>query len=114
MIINTDMLAHAYEYLSCTEPFRNWNLPPAEEVRFKTFRKWKKYAHYFRVGDQHHIEFSTKHITSHYMLLATMAHEMLHLFLETHCMHGDDHHGEAFQKLANEVCELHDFNRYDF
>jgi hypothetical protein len=114
MIINVDMLAPAYDYLAATEPFYNWNLPPAEEIRFKLFKKWKKYAHYFRVDGVHHIEFSTKHVTDHYMLLATMAHEMIHLFLETHCMHGDDFHGEAFQRIANEVCELHGFNRYDF
>jgi predicted SprT family Zn-dependent metalloprotease len=60
------------------------------------------------------IELSSRHVTSNYMLLATMAHEMVHLYLETHRMHGDDHHGEAFQRLADQICEIHDFNRRDF
>ena len=30
-------------------------------------------------------------------------------------MHGkDNYHGVAFQRLADEVCELHGFDRYDF
>src|SRR5262249_53183846 len=81
MKINVDMLGHAYDYLSCTDPFRGWNLPPSEEIMFKLFRKWKKYAHYFRVDGVHHIELSSRLVTSNYMLMSTMAHEMVHLFL---------------------------------
>jgi len=46
--------------------------------------------------------------------VTTARKQLIHLFLETHCMHGEDHHGEAFQRIADEVCELHGFNRYDF
>ena len=114
--LNTEMLAHAYDYLSATPPYKRWNLPASDEVRFGIIRSRKKCAHCFWDGTTHVIElFSSKNVGSHDMILSTMAHEMVHMHMDmTGIMKTDNPHDAAFQKFADRVCKIHQFDRLAF
>jgi hypothetical protein len=112
--LNTEMLAHAYDYLCCQKPFSAWNLPHSEDVKFLVIRSADRYAHYQMVGGVHHIAVSTKFVGRHEVLIATVAHELIHLHCRAARIPMRNPHGRAFQKLADEVCKLHDFDRLTF
>jgi hypothetical protein len=112
--LNVEMLAHAYEYLCCQKPFSTWNLPPSEDVKFLVIRSADRYAHYQMVDGVHHIAVSTKFVGRHDVLIATIAHELIHLHMRATRMPSRNPHGKAFQKLADEVCKVHDFDRLTF
>jgi hypothetical protein len=113
--LNAEMLAHAYDYLSATPPFKRWNLPASDELRFGIIRSRKKCAHYFWDGRRHVIEFSSKNVGSHHMILSTMAHEMIHLHMElTGILKNENPHDAAFQKFADRICKVHLFDRLSF
>lgn len=113
LTLNTEMLAHAYDYLCCTPPFSKWNMPPSEDVKFAVIRKKDRFAHYFMQGGVPHIELSSGRVGRHDTLLSTLAHEMIHLHMQAACVGGKDH-GPAFQKYADRVCKLHEFDRLIF
>ncbi len=108
------MLAHAYEYLACLPPFNGWNLPSSEEVKFSVNSSRKNFAHYQMAGGVHHISFSSRFIGRHEILIATMAHEMIHLHQEQACIAGDNAHDAAFHKYADRICKIHEFDRLIF
>jgi hypothetical protein len=112
--LNVEMLAHAYDYLCCQKPFNTWNLPPSEDVKFLVIRSPDRYAHYQMVGGVHHIAVSTKFVGRHEVLIATIAHELVHLHIRAARIPMRTPHGKAFQKLADEVCRAHDFDRLTF
>lgn len=100
------MMARAYDYLSCQAPFNKWKLPPSKEVKFQVSRHKDRYGHHQMIGGVVHIVFSSRFVGRHETLLATMAHEMAHF--------KDISHGKVFQRLADEVCRLHEFDRLTF
>lgn len=112
--LTTELLAHAYEYLCCIPPFSKWNMPPAEDVKFLIIRQKDRYAHYQWVNGVHHIAVSSKIVGRHESLLSTLSHEMIHLHCRSVGMCKDDPHGKAFQKLADRVCKIHEFDRLAF
>lgn len=112
--LTPEMLAHAYEYLACQKPFSSWNLPPAEDVKFAVIRHKDRFAHYQMRGGEHHLEFSKHCFARHEVLIATMAHELIHLHAELAEMATGDSHGKAFQKIADRVCKIHSFDRTTF
>jgi len=108
------MLAAAYTYLCEIEPCSEWNLPPAEEVKFSIIRKTDRYAHYQLRGGKHHIAVSSRFVGRHETLLATMLHEMIHLHIEHNGISDTHEHGPVFQKLADKACRIHEFDRLIF
>lgn len=112
--LSPEMLAYAYEYLSCTPPFLKWNLPAAEDVKFSITRRKDRYAHYQMKAGDHHIVVSSRFVGRHEVLIATMAHEMVHMHQEMIGILGSNPHDAAFQKLADKVCKIHEFDRLTF
>jgi predicted SprT family Zn-dependent metalloprotease len=114
LLLNAEMLAHAYDYLCCQPPFNKWNLPPSEDVRFSVIKKRDRYAHYQMKCGVHHIVFSSRYVGRHEVLIATMAHELIHLHMESLCMDTRNPHGAAFHKFADRICKIHEFDRLVF
>lgn len=111
--LTPEMLAHAYDYLCCCQPFNKMNMPHSEDVRFSIGRRKDRFAHYQMIGGAHHIELSSRFVGRHITLLSTLSHEMGHLYLEQNCI--DDGHGPGFQKLADRICKYHpEFDRLNF
>jgi hypothetical protein len=100
-------IAAAYELLRATPPFMGWKLPDATEVDFVVLRDRTTYGdcdgETIRVSSGRHGHLPT--------LLATVAHEMIHLHqmrrkLETR----NTEHNADFHKRAARVCRLHGFD----
>lgn len=104
--LTPEMLACAYDYLVCQKPFVSWNLPSSKEVKFRVSRHKDRFAHHQMIGGVPHIVVSCHLVGRHEMLLATMAHELIHF--------RDSSHGKKFQRLADKVCKLHEFDRLTF
>jgi hypothetical protein len=114
LTLTPEMLAHVYDYLSCQRPYSGWNLPPSEDIKFKVSRRKDRFAHYQMIGGEHHIVFSPHYVGRHDVVIATMAHEMLHVYTEVHGIDDSGQHGPVFQKLADKVCRIHEFDRRTF
>ena len=112
--LNKEMLAHAYEYLCCLPPFNKWNLPSSDDVKFAISKNKYRYAYYQMSGGEHHIVLSSRFIGRHELLIATMAHEMIHLHMEVSCILANNPHDAAFHKFADHICKIHEFDRLIF
>jgi len=105
--ITTATLIAAYELLRTTPPFIGWKLPDAGKIEFAVLRDRSTFGdcdgETLRVSSGRH-----GHLTT---LLATVAHEMIHLHqmrrrLET----PNTEHNADFRKRAARVCRLHGFD----
>ena len=115
LTLTPEMLAHAYDYLCCTSPFKKWNMPPSEDIKFLVIKSADRFAHYQLVNDVHNIAMSTKFVGRHQTLLSTLGHEMVHLHIRSSGIRQRNAHGKVFQKLADEVCKAHiEFDRLNF
>lgn len=112
--LNPEMLAHLYDYLAACPPFSKWNMPPSEDVKFSVIRKKDRMAHYFFHRETHNIGVSSTFVGSHSTLLSSMAHEMLHLHMRQTCWNAVNPHDKAFQRYADRICRIHDFDRLIF
>jgi hypothetical protein len=100
-------LAAAYELLRTTPPFLGWKLPDSSMLEFAMLRDRTTYGdcdgEMIRASSSRHGHLPT--------LLATVAHEMIHLHqmrrkLET----PNTQHNSDFRKRAARVCRLHGFD----
>lgn len=106
------MLAAAYDFLRTTEPFKAWKLPESDEVGFHVVRDPKMFADFGMENGTPIIRVSVAKNGHCATLLATMAHEMLHLRQQ---MTGDKgHHTAAFKRMAARVCKAHGFDPMTF
>jgi len=112
--LDPEMLALAYDYLCSQAPFNKWNLPPSDEVKFLVIRKRDRYAHFQIKDGIPHIAVSSRMVGRHETLISTMAHEILHFHMHLAGFKEAGDHGAAFQKLANRVCKIHEFDRLTF
>ncbi len=113
--LTPEMLHHAYEYLRCQKPFSGWRLPPASTVKFSVKKHRDRFAHHQLINGVHHIVFSSRFVGRHSMVLATMAHEMIHVYHEVSCENPTNPHGKTFQRFADRICKIHeDFDRLTF
>lgn len=100
-------LVAAYELLRTTQPFLSWKLPDSGEVEFVVLRAKD------RQGD---CDDDTIRIAHHYhgllpTLLATMAHEMIHLYqIRNGLAARSGGHNDDFHKRAARVCRTHGFD----
>lgn len=107
------ILCAAYNYLNETAPFHRWNLPDGDDVHFSLCRSKHVRGWYWFKNGRHYIRISSGCIATTGSLMATMAHEMVHLHEQaTKCNTGE--HTAAFHKWAAQVCKVHGFDLYLF
>jgi hypothetical protein len=107
--LTPDVLAAAYEYLRATLPFKRWGLPHGSEVRFYIGDWAKSRGEYKFKNPRHQIGVSRRCIVQTGTLIPVMAHEVCHLRQE---MLGDrTQHGAVWQRLADQACRHHGFDR---
>jgi SprT-like family. len=106
MITQATLIA-AYELLRTCPPFLGWRLPDPGEIEFVTIKDRHLYGdcdgEILRVSVNKHGHLNT--------LLATVAHEMVHLHqmrakLET----PNTEHNKDFRRRAARVCRIHGFD----
>ncbi len=107
IVLTPALLETSYELLRLTEPFRRWKLPHADEIKFIVSRHHDLYGHCedgetVTISQHKHAQLGT--------LLATMSHEMIHVYEFRTGMRGDVCHGATFKKLAALVCSYHGFD----
>lgn len=108
--LSPEILAAAYDYLALTEPFKNWNLLPSDEVTFKVSRSKDFLARYtyWLESEKQQIEVSEYHVKRTDTLISSMAHEICHMHerLSGMCSPKQEH-SKVFEKLAARVCKVH-------
>jgi hypothetical protein len=106
--LTPDMLAAGYDFLRTTVPFVKWSLPEADEVGFHVMRNAALSADF---GVEQGIPFIRVSDTSNghaVTLLASLAHEMIHL--RQHLTGDRELHGSRFKRMAARVCAAHGFD----
>jgi len=111
--LTPSMLIAAYDMLEDTRPFRTWNLPASDHIRFSTYAMKRFWGDCTQEGPDFRIRIAER-LPSLFDLLATMAHEMVHLHMFHKGLDESDHHGPGFQKLARQVCRHHGFDPQSF
>ena len=107
------VLRAAYDLLCETPPFDKWNMPDGDDMKFKVSRNGREYGTVEACGPDVSLYVSEKTVGSWATLLATIAHECIHIHqINT----GQDlDHGPAFKKWAALVCKHHrDFDPKNF
>jgi predicted SprT family Zn-dependent metalloprotease len=116
--LTPEALENAYEYLRATLPFRRMNLPHADNLVFRVMGARDRYGHFKgRIKDNsdlNEIGLSQTKVHSTDVLMATMAHEMIHLHQHEKgsCTRGV--HNGQFQRIAARVCRIHGFDPETF
>jgi hypothetical protein len=116
--LTPEMLENAYEYLRATLPFRRMNLPHADNLFFRVMGARDRFGHFKgRIKDDsdiNEIGVSQRIVHSTHMLMATMAHEMIHLYQHEKggCTRGV--HNAQFKRVAARVCRIHGFDLETF
>lgn len=109
--LTSEVLEACYEFLKVTGPFRDWNLPDGEDVKFVVDRHHSTAGWYLCDGGKHTIGISSKCVGHTVTLIQVMAHEMIHLFQRDSSMETKGaEHNAAFKKLAHKVCAVHGFD----
>jgi hypothetical protein len=116
--LTPDCLENAYEYLRATLPFRRMDLPHADNLVFRVMGARDRFGH-FRgriktMPDLNEIGVSIRVVNSTDLLMATMAHEMIHLFQHEKGTATKSSHNAEFERIASRVCRIHGFDREDF
>lgn len=110
--VTRELMEATYERLMLTPPFSGWGLPDADDVVFRVLKTNRQQADYSFEKKRHIIRVScSRHKTLH-SLDMTVAHEMVHM--RDQLLGVRSHHGETFNKMADEVCRLHGFDRGQF
>lgn len=107
------MLRASWDYHAASGPMLNWNLPPGEAVDLRVGRaKNATYAitWHDRNKDRQWITFNSHlHGTSD-TLHRSMAHEMIHWYIDHNNIKDTSDHGRAFQKYALAICKFHGYD----
>ena len=110
--LTPDMLAAGYDFLRTIAPFSQWGLPESDELGFHVVRHSGLSADF---GVEQGIPFirvseaSNGHTAT---LLASLAHEMIHL--RQHLTGDRELHGPRFKRMATRVCATHGFDPKTF
>lgn len=106
MHLTPEILKASYDYLKTTPPFKRWGLPDGDEISWVVTGKKKveglctQYA-----NGRFIIEISGTLIKATDTLMATMAHEIIHI--RCFMLGVKAKHGYEFNKLAKSVCNQH-------
>ena len=118
--LTPELLVQAYEYLRVSPPFNRWGLPHADAVSFRVLGARDRFGHFRgrhrRARGQDgfsEIAISAQLVRSSDMLIATMAHEMIHLYQDENGA-ARGHHNPEFRRLAKRVCAVHGFDVSEF
>lgn len=117
--LTPELLEAGYELLRKTPPFRGWKLPEGDDVVFyaTTITKPERHGyqgeHWF-TGGAHHIRVNPKRHHTISAMLMTLAHEMIHMRESILALRADVMHGAQFQRMADQVCRYHGFDRGQF
>lgn len=120
MKLTVRIMRASYEYLVNTPPFSRWGLPLGQNVIFKITREKDVCGIYFPPGTfrpnikRHVIAMVRGENKTSDLILATMAHEMIHLKREMDIGVDQCPHGAIFQRRADSVCRTHGFKRKSF
>lgn len=110
--LTPDLLAAAYDFLLTTHPVKSWKLPPSDEVEFHVVRSTKIFGDCVQDGDKLVIRVSEAKNGHMETLLATIAHEIIHL---RQFITGDTgNHNAYFHKMARQVCKAHGYDPKSF
>jgi hypothetical protein len=107
------MLEACYEFLKTARPFRDWNLPDGEDVKFIVCKMTDTFAQYRWDGKRHTISVSSNAVGHTATLVRVMSHELIHLHLEAVGIESRgtvNTHNRAFRKFAALVCRYHGFD----
>jgi hypothetical protein len=113
-----ESLEACYRLLLTTLPFRRWSLPHPDAVIFYAKSIDKPGTHgtqgqYWWDGISHHLQVNPhRHKTLHSALM-TCGHEMVHMRIQLLRLR-EGAHGRQFQRLADQVCRHHGFDRGQF
>lgn len=110
--LTPEVLEAAYSFLLTTPPFRTWKLPPADEVEFHVVRDPTMYGDCVIDGETPVIRVSERKNGHVQTLLATLAHELVHL--RQFQLDDSANHNALFHKLARKVCLHHGFDPKSF
>ncbi len=105
--LTPDMLAAGYDFLRTSDPFRSWRLPHSDEMGFHVVRDPGLSADFGTERGMPFIRVSEASNGHSATLLATLAHEMIHL--RQHLTGDREHHGPRFRCMAARVCAVHGF-----
>jgi hypothetical protein len=117
--LTPELLESAYEYLRASPPFRGWNLPDSDQVTFRVMGARDRFGHFrgrhikASADSFSEIAISAGVVRTTELLMATMAHEMIHLYQDENGW-ARGHHNPQFRKLAARVCAIHGFDAEDF
>ncbi len=112
--LTPEILVNAYELLRVTPPFRGWKLPHSDDIVFIVSRHRDRYADTDYDNGKFILRVSQRKQKQLGTVLATVAHEMIHIRQGlTGAWHKADH-GKTFQTAADVVCRYHGFDRGAF
>jgi hypothetical protein len=121
MYLTPAIVEEMYNLLRACPPFRSWRLPPSDEVAFHITLSKKTFGKCVYDWDDKHtrpprFEFhaSARCIRQLGTLTRFMAHEMIHMREYLTGVRDDVKHGASFQRMADQVCRLHGFDRGEF
>ena len=109
--LTPDIIEAAYNFIKATLPFSRWKLPSADEIEFHVGRAQIYGCHSHEGGTKHRIMVSEGKVGRTLSLIATIAHECIHLYqaengLETK----NTEHNADFHKRAKRICALHGYD----
>lgn len=119
MHLTPSILRATYAMLDECEPFRRWNLPDAEDVKFRVGRSkdcfgWHYHPNHSR-GKHPLIVISGAKSPRLNVWVPTMAHEMIHLHISRIPNMGrGSEHNAAWHRCADQVCKSLGFDRSRF
>jgi hypothetical protein len=118
LALTPETLEGAYEFLRATAPFRRMNLPHADNIVFKVMVARDRFGHFrgrFKsMPDLNEIGVSQNVVHSTEILMATMAHEMIHLHQHEKGTASRAVHNAEFRRIASRVCRIHGFDLATF
>lgn len=116
MHLTPEILERTYELLRITPPFKAWKLPEVDDLEFKVSRSKATFAAYRAAYKNRpaYIEVSQHSCKNTHMLIEAMAHEMVHLSLQSCGSEENEGHTPAFWRRARAVCKQHGFGVWTF
>lgn len=109
-------VAAVYAMLREWPPYSSWNLPAAEEVAFHVAKTHRWHAAWWiDAKGKHHVEVSEKKHSHLNSLIASVAHEMIHVRQRiSRTETPNTEHNAAFHRVAKRVCNRLGFDLGQF
>lgn len=107
--LHPDLVAAGYDFLRQSTPFKSWKLPEADEIGFGIVDDPTVFADFCLVNGEPLIRVSG--MNGHTVtLLATISHEMIHLYQHLNKLDKGCDHNADFWKRAKRICAIHGFD----